>query len=449
MARSGSTRGGNSEERKPTLGHTRYEKRVLGGAELMLPVVIARQPRVQQHSSNSWLGVSYGSVDVEDASDTDLSKGADLKDNNRKQQLQRAGIVFLSLFFFISAGVYSRSSVGVQAPLEKGAWSSIASPFSTVSPLALGVLGVSRPATSSPGAIFKNLASRGIPLPTNSWCENFFLGGSNTGPENKVFQVPYILDTAGPIQGVRTHGSHVQANDRAAMMTYELENGLTLGAAEVFHAQHEVLGDTSNAIARLAIVLEWKSEAFKRTGTGAHMSSPIVRGAPYTSMQYNLATPRLIAQRFASSGPVADEETVIQCGEGVGVFGLPVHVKREIRLQFDTSDMTWLVFVSEPMDFVCSNTVPPPRVGPELPPGVVPPPDASKEAHFELKAISPVRQGMVRVALGNNCTTGQNPIYCTQRQPRDQSAYMALLRDHSDIYPTGEFSSSFVRNEGS
>ena len=99
MARSGSTRGGNSEERRFTPGHTHYEKRVLGGAELMLPVVIARQPRVQQHRSNSWLGVSYGSVDVEDASDTDLSKGAELKDNNRKQQLQRACIVFFLSFF--------------------------------------------------------------------------------------------------------------------------------------------------------------------------------------------------------------------------------------------------------------------------------------------------------------------------------------------------------------
>ena len=321
--------------------------------------------------------------------------------------------------------------------LEGNAWSSIAVPFSTVSPASIGFRSIDRPQSSSPGPIFKNFINRQIPLPTNSWCENFFLGNSNTGHDNKVFQVPYILDTAGPTQGIRTHSTHVQANDRAVMMTYELENGLTLGAVEPFSLQHEIMGDTSNAIARLAIVLEWKSEAFKRTGTGARMSSPIVRGAPYTSMQYNSATPRVLAQRFISKDPLVDQTTTLTCGEGVGNFGPPVHVNREIQLQFDTSDHTWLIFLSEPMDFVCSNTLPQASES-ELPPGVVPPPDPTHEAHFELKALKPVRQGMVRIAMANNCTVGQNPIYCEKHQPRSQDAYMTLLRDHADVYPTGE-----------
>ena len=151
-------------------------------------------------------------------------------------------------------------------------------------------------------------------------------------------QVPYIVDTAGPIPGIRTHSTHVQANGRGVMMTYELEDGLTIGAVENFLPQHEIVGDSNNAIARLAVVLEWKApQSLVKVGTGAHMSSPVVRGAPYTSMQYNSATPRLRAQRFASADPTVDGgRATITCGEGFGVFGASVLVTREIRVQFDT-----------------------------------------------------------------------------------------------------------------
>jgi len=344
--------------------------------------------------------------------------------------------VMSGIGFLISA-ILLMFVIAFNVEFEGGAWSAISLPFSTVSPASLGMIVVDRPSSSSPGPIFKNLVSRGIPLPTNSWCENFFLGRSNTGEHNKVFQVPYILDTADTIPGVRTHPAHVQANDRAVMMTYELENGLALGAVETFLPQHEIVGDVNNAIARLAIVLEWKSEEYKRTGKGPHMNSPIVRGAPYTSMIYNGATPKIHAQRFANADPIVDGTIKMICGEGRGVFSTtPVTVTKEIKLQFDTSDMTWLVFVSEPTDFVCSNTKPV-QSDVYLPPGVVSPVDESKVANFELRAVNPMKQGMVRVAMSNNCTTGQNPQYCDLRQKRDQSAYTKLLRDHSDAYPTG------------
>lgn len=401
-------------------------------------VLLASAVNPSRLTSNPWFTSSYNSVDTEspeikNASENDTNENTTTLGKWTKPKIAAAGIS-LSFALFI---LFVLGSMEVEN-LEANAWSSIASPFSIVSPVSLGFIAVDRPAISSPGPIFKNLVSRQIPLPTNSWCENFFLGKSNTGPENKVFQVPYILDTAGPIQGIRTHSTHVQANDRAVMMTYELENGLTLGAVETFNPQHEIVGDTTNAIGRLAIVLEWKSEAFKRTGSGAHMSSPVVRGAPYTSMQYNMATPRLRAQRFVSKDPIVDSGPSLVCGDGFGNFGASMRVTKEIRLQFDTSDMTWLVFVSEPMDFACSSTKPVASGVADLPPGVVPPADPTHEAQFELKAMAPVRQGMVRVAMGNNCTTGQNPIYCQGHQPRDQGAYMTLLRDHADIYPTGK-----------
>lgn len=80
---------------------------------------------------------------------------------------------------------------------------------------------------SKPGPVFGQLLERGpknelkIPLPTNNWYENLLLGSSNVDEENKVFQVPYIVDTSGYIQGVRTHPAHVQANDRTVMVTHD------------------------------------------------------------------------------------------------------------------------------------------------------------------------------------------------------------------------------------
>lgn len=70
-------------------------------------------------------------------------------------------------------------------------------PFSFVDPRLLGFQEIGRPESSRPGPIFGDLRKMHVPLPTNSWCENLFLGGTNSGPMNNVFQLPYIIDSAG------------------------------------------------------------------------------------------------------------------------------------------------------------------------------------------------------------------------------------------------------------
>lgn len=138
------------------------------------------------------------------------------------------------------------------------------------------------------------------------------------------------------------------------------------------------------------------------------MKAAIVRGTPYTSMEYKDATPRLVAQRPITTNPVIDNdpENTLECGQGGGVFSsIPKLVMNEIRVHFDISDFTWLIFVSEPTYFVCSNKEEP-QDSTNYPPGFVPP--QVEKGKFELKAVSPMRIGMMRVALGNNCTTGQN-----------------------------------------
>jgi hypothetical protein len=62
----------------------------------------------------------------------------------------------------------------------------------------------------------------------------------------------------------------------------------------------------------------------------------------------------------------------LTCGSKAGEYSLtPVLVEKEIKVQFDTSDMTWLIFVSEPMEFVCTNKEVDEAAVSNLPPGVV------------------------------------------------------------------------------
>ena len=98
---------------------------------------------------------------------------------------------------------------------------------------------------------------------------------------------------------------------------------------------------------------------------------------------------------------------------------------------------------------------------------VVPPPGLGWEKtapHFELRATKPMKKGMIRLALGNNCSTGQNAqcgflllgvhgidvmITCsrllvhslavcsTRGVAQKQDEYISLLRTHSDVYPSG------------
>jgi hypothetical protein len=126
---------------------------------------------------------------------------------------------------------------------------------------------------------------------------------------------------------------------------------------------------------------------------GSMMYSPIVKGTPYISMIYFDATPLIFGQRSLSADPIVDESSdnpqKLVCGQGNNTFSkTPVLVQREIRLQFAVSDMTWLVFVSEPTEFVCtteSNIVNPIHYKDVSTPPVV--------SNFILKATSPMKRG--------------------------------------------------------
>lgn len=185
-------------------------------------------------------------------------------------------------------------------------------------------------------------------------------------------------------------------------MTYELANGVSMGAVEKMSPQHIIHSLGSPAISKLAIELEW------RGNHGTSMRAPIVRGSPYTSMLYFNSTPRFYIERFLKAPIIVDQGgNTLQCGNGkLGKFSAPVHVQKELKVEFDTSDMTWLIFFSEPVEVVCSEYNAAQDIADmHLAPGVV----VNLQSYFELKVVHPMKRGMVRLAMSNNCTSGQNP----------------------------------------
>lgn len=191
-------------------------------------------------------------------------------------------------------------------------------------------------------------------------------------------------------------------------MTYELSNGLTVGAMEPFSSQHLVHTEEEPIITKLAIELEWMQDITQKEIPTSLMRSLVVRGSPYTSMLYINATPRIYAERPIKSKIEVDQgRDFLECGLKAGDFSSrPVIVNNEMKLTFDSSDMTWIVFVSQPMEFICTNYDASDDIRNEnLPPGVI----STKKSYFDLRALHPMSKGMVRVAMTNNCTTGQNP----------------------------------------
>lgn len=139
--------------------------------------------------------------------------------SEQKSDPKRVWMYSLACFFgFACSALLLLGQRNANELTEGAAWSSKAAPFSTVDPTTLGVLGTERPWISRPGKVFGDLVDKDLPLPTNSWFQNFLLGSGNDEDGNKVFQVPYILDIAGSITGIRTHACHVQANDRMVMV---------------------------------------------------------------------------------------------------------------------------------------------------------------------------------------------------------------------------------------
>lgn len=130
-----------------------------------------------------------------------------------------ASLAFFFSVIFLFVGINKFQNLKeINVPTVSSAWNSKAEPFSQTNPVDIGIQNVLRPSFSTPGIVFKEMVEKNHALPTNSWFENFLLGVFNNLPENNVFQVPYILDLAGPIVGIRSHPCHLEAYSKAVMV---------------------------------------------------------------------------------------------------------------------------------------------------------------------------------------------------------------------------------------
>jgi hypothetical protein len=155
-------------------------------------------------------------------------------------------LVILSVsFFWLSTFHNSDITLASVGDFEEAT-----TPWSTIDPRQLNIRAIERTESSKPGSVFGVWQNNDIPIPTNSWCENFFLGGGNyTDETNKVFQLPYVVEAYAYVRGLRVHPIRVQSNDRSVMMVYDQDNGLALGAVE-FMLPHEIAADKNLAFGR-------------------------------------------------------------------------------------------------------------------------------------------------------------------------------------------------------
>jgi endo-1,3(4)-beta-glucanase len=285
-------------------------------------------------------------------------------------------------------------------------------PLSSLDPVEdLNLYPFKRPAESSPstrlGALRKN--KKNAALPTNSWYQNLLRLGADEVPnrDHKAYTIPYMVDTAGAIPGVRIHGPRLVSTSTQVTLTVDEPYGLTLGAMGATGSTGtNQTGYTVHHATELGITLQW--DAFDQS-----MRSTLVLGMPYVTMIYNTTSPFTVLPTIYSETDleeaVADEVTAVDCADGS-----EFRVQQELQLKFLGSGQRWMVFFSRPVEMQCQGGNPTilQVINDSL---------ATRSA-----SSTPL---IVRVAL---VVTGSDP---TQDEVSFETDYMDLLRAHADTFP--------------
>lgn len=127
-----------------------------------------------------------------------------------------------------------------------------ASPFSTLDPVEdLGVMGVVH-SVVPPESLAR--VSDNKAMPTNAWYENLIVGAKEEPPTNiyKAYAVPYLVDAAGAIPGLRVHPNHLDTQDSLVQLLVVEPHGLTLGASGSTEMAYNIASTNP-----LGVTLEW------------------------------------------------------------------------------------------------------------------------------------------------------------------------------------------------
>lgn len=333
-------------------------------------------------------------------------------------------------------------------------------PFSELDPVSdLQLYPFVRPKWSRPSEVFGDLQNDQIetehPLPTNEWYQNLLLlsDGSEPSGDNRVYTLPYVVDAAGPIAGIRLFETKLLGMDRVVQVTYVDFHGLTLGATYDYseagtktarktlqkrytlydrHFHNKSAKLSSFPLTPLGISLKWETNS--SADLFHMMTSSIVRGMPYGSMHYHYrhsndfsstTLPTVASEIALHSAPIVDSKRPLMCSNMVNKEGTEELVKKSVTLSFIESDFTWLVFYSHPVYVRCYETLDKPR--------------------FILQAVRLSDREMInlnydalftsRIALVNNCTRGTNPSHCVSGEAQNRPEFSALLHKHAEVYP--------------
>jgi len=245
--------------------------------ESVSPLIGGTYPTYQTQVS-----VSHSSSDDDDSSTSDYRYR-----RSRMQHWKKAVyIIFFALVLIVAACKLfspflsaSTTSTPIDSPQQDqeqdqhlDAASSVTTdePLSLVSPQELNIPNYNdRPDSSRPSQVFASVqqgAAIEHPLPTNGWFINLLVGlnyneeddAHFTSGENRVYTIPYVVDTVGTVVGIRLHFPHVLCWGTGVQSSFVDRHGLTLGTAdELFPRRYTV--DEETLPNKLGVGIRWVS----------------------------------------------------------------------------------------------------------------------------------------------------------------------------------------------
>ena len=174
-------------------------------------------------------------------------------------------------------------------------------PLSYLSPQELKIpIYNDRPHASRPGEVFASVqqgAAIQHPLPTNEWFLNLLVGLNEddnddshfSAPENRVYTIPYIVDTAGTIVGIRLHFPHILCWGTGVQSSFVDRHGLTLGTADVsVSRRYTVDGETLPN--KLGVGIRWVSYKNSEARRNSERARRVLTYTAFADISYTLFT---------------------------------------------------------------------------------------------------------------------------------------------------------------
>jgi len=279
----------------------------------------------------------------------------------------------------------------------------MAAPYSVVDPTSLGIFQVTRGSIQSPmhdrfaAGLLPDGGEGAVAVPTNAWWDNFQLGrGPEEGADGNVFAIPYVLwgtenGLAASMPFVLSAADHVENAFDSNVLSVRLG------------AENLVGGQRVSAHDAMSVTLAWGEKGHKH----GFATSPVVRGSPYITMEYEVAVPM-----FSSAMTLDPQQGLKVDGTRRQCAG-KLHGSK-FEFVFVQSDETWTLWASRPLLVACET-----------------------RGHLTMRSINTFT-GVVRAAMTNNCTFGRSAHHCSRSPPAPpEPGFGEMFDKHHEVFPVG------------